>query len=64
MTRTTMIMRMVLMMVMSNIPLLKVMGQVNALEEVLPELPESPYLIKRDEKKRKIEWCPMKRVLS
>ena len=31
--------------------LLKVVGQINALDDVLPELPESPYLIRRDEKK-------------
>ena len=31
--------------------LLKVVGQVNALDDVLPELPESPYLIRREEKK-------------
>ena len=31
--------------------LLRVVGQVNALDYVLPELPESPYLIRRDEKK-------------
>lgn len=31
--------------------LLKVVGQVDALDMVLPELPESPYLIRRNEKK-------------
>lgn len=31
--------------------LLKVVGQINALDDVLPELPESPYLIRREEKK-------------
>lgn len=31
--------------------LLKVVGQINALYDVLPELPESPYLIRREEKK-------------
>ncbi len=31
--------------------LLRVVGQVNALDEVLPELPESPYLVRREEKK-------------
>ncbi|MBR4921925.1 MAG: helix-turn-helix domain-containing protein [Prevotella sp.] len=31
--------------------LLRVVGQVNALDDVLPELPESPYLIRREEKK-------------
>jgi len=31
--------------------LLKVVGQVNALDNVLPELPESPYLVRREEKK-------------
>ena len=31
--------------------LLKVVGQVNVLDDVLPELPESPYLVRREEKK-------------
>ena len=31
--------------------LLKVVGQVNALDDLMPELPESPYLIRRDERK-------------
>ena len=31
--------------------LLRVVGQVNALDDVLPELPESPYLVRREEKK-------------
>ena len=31
--------------------LLRVVGQVNALGDVLPELPESPYLVRREEKK-------------
>lgn len=31
--------------------LLKVVGQVNALDDVLPELPESPYLVRKQEKK-------------
>ena len=31
--------------------LLKVVGQVNALDDLLPELPESPYLIRKEEKK-------------
>jgi len=31
--------------------LLKVVGQVNALDDLLPELPESPYLMRGDEKK-------------
>lgn len=31
--------------------LLKVVGQVNALDDVMPELPESPYLIRKEEKK-------------
>lgn len=31
--------------------LLKVVGQINAIDDVLPELPESPYLIRRDDKK-------------
>ena len=30
--------------------LLRVVGQVNALDDVLPELPESPYLVRREEK--------------
>ena len=33
------------------IMLLRVVGQVNALDDVLPELPESPYLVRREEKK-------------
>lgn len=31
--------------------LLKVVGQTNALDDVLPELPESPYLMRKSEKK-------------
>lgn len=31
--------------------LLKVVGQINALDDVLPELPESPYLMCKNEKK-------------
>lgn len=31
--------------------LLKVIGQVNGLDNLMPELPESPYLIRREEKK-------------
>ena len=31
--------------------LLRVVGQANALDDVLPELPESPYLVRREEKK-------------
>ena len=31
--------------------LLKVVGQVNALDNVMPELPESPYLVRKEEKK-------------
>ena len=31
--------------------LLKVVGQINALDDVLPELPESPYLVRKDNKK-------------
>ena len=31
--------------------LLKVVGQINALDNVLPELPESPYLMRKNEKK-------------
>ena len=33
--------------------LLKVVGQINALEDELPELPESPYLIRKEGKKAK-----------
>ena len=31
--------------------LLKVVGLINALDDVLPELPESPYLIRKEDKK-------------
>lgn len=31
--------------------LLKVVGQINTLDNLLPELPESPYLIRKEEKK-------------
>lgn len=31
--------------------LLKVVGQINALDNVLPELPESPYLIRKEERR-------------
>ena len=31
--------------------LLKVVGQINALDDLLPDLPESPYLIRREDKK-------------
>ena len=31
--------------------LLKVIGQVNTLNDVMPELPESPYLVRKEEKK-------------
>ena len=31
--------------------LLKVVGQINSLGDLLPELPDSPYLIRKDEKK-------------
>ncbi len=31
--------------------LLKVVGRINALDDVLPELPESPYLFRKEEKK-------------
>ena len=31
--------------------LLKVVGQINALDDLLPELPESPYLMRKEEKK-------------
>ena len=31
--------------------LLRVVGQVNALDDVMPELPESPYLVRKEEKK-------------
>ena len=33
------------------ISLLRVVGQLNALDDVLPEFPESPYLVRREEKK-------------
>ena len=33
------------------IHLLKVVGQIDAIDNVLPELPESPYLKRRDDKK-------------
>ena len=33
------------------ISLLRVVGQVNALDDVLLELPESPYLVRKEEKK-------------
>jgi transcriptional regulator with XRE-family HTH domain len=31
--------------------LLKVVGQINALDDLLPELPESPYLMRKNNKK-------------
>lgn len=31
--------------------LLKVVGQINGLDDLLPELPESPYLIRREDKR-------------
>ena len=31
--------------------LLKVVGQINALDDVLPKLPESPYLMRKEDKK-------------
>lgn len=31
--------------------LLKVVGQIDSLDNLLPELPESPYLMRKDEKK-------------
>ena len=31
--------------------MLKVVGQINALDDLLPELPESPYLIRKEDKK-------------
>jgi len=31
--------------------LLKVVGQVNALDDLMPELPESPYLLRGDDRK-------------
>ena len=31
--------------------LLKVVGQINALDDLLPELPESPYLVRKDDRK-------------
>lgn len=31
--------------------LMKAIGQINAMDDLLPELPESPYLIRKNEKK-------------
>ena len=31
--------------------LLKIIGQINSIDKLLPELPESPYLMRKDEKK-------------
>ncbi len=31
--------------------LLKVVGRIDALDDLMPELPESPYLMRKDEKK-------------
>ena len=31
--------------------LLKVVGQVNALDDLMPELPESPYLMRKEERR-------------
>ena len=31
--------------------LMKTIGQINALDDLLPELPESPYLVRKNEKK-------------
>ena len=31
--------------------LMKVVGQINAFDDLLPELPESPYLFRKEEKK-------------
>ena len=31
--------------------LLKVVGQINTLDDLMPKLPESPYLMRKDEKK-------------
>ncbi len=31
--------------------LLKVIGQINSLDDLLPELPDSPYLIRKEDKK-------------
>ena len=33
------------------IALLKVVGQIDAIDKILPELPESPYLMRKDDKK-------------
>ena len=33
------------------IALLKVVGQINSIDHILPELPESPYLIRKENKK-------------
>ena len=40
--------------------LLKVIGQVDALDDLMPELPESPYLVRRDEKKAQRIRTPKK----
>ena len=34
--------------------LLKVVGQIDALDNVLPELPESPYLIRKEERRAQL----------
>jgi hypothetical protein len=31
--------------------LLKVVGQIDALDDLMPELPDSPYLVRRNQKK-------------
>lgn len=31
--------------------LLKIIGQINSIDKLLPELPESPYLMRKDKKK-------------
>ena len=31
--------------------LMKVIGQINAVDNLLPELPESPYMVRKNEKK-------------
>ncbi|MDO4160910.1 MAG: helix-turn-helix transcriptional regulator [Prevotellaceae bacterium] len=42
------------MSITTLILLLKVVGRINALEELLPELPESPYLIRNEKKVQRI----------
>ena len=43
--------------------LLKVIGQVDALDDVLPELPESPYLVRKEEKRPNVSDTPKSKLL-